>query len=82
MIQEFSFSWNGRRWNGYFNALANETVIAHFEEEQMREAVGNALVYSKNAVAASGPASQTALYDAIRTAVERRLGKPVTQYLN
>lgn len=89
MIQEFSFSWNGRRWNGYLNAIANETVIVHFEDEQIRETIGQTLPYSKtetgtiaypvNAIVVQ---SHAGIYDAILKGVEVRLGKPLNHYLN
>lgn len=89
IIQDFSFSWNGRRWNGYFNAIAHETVIAHFEDEQIRETVGQKLAYSKTetgAVAypvdADVQQSHAGIYDAIQKGVEMQLGKPLHHYLN
>lgn len=89
MIQDFSFSWNGRRWNGYLNAIANEAVIAHFEDEQMRETIGHTLHYSKTetgtiayTVNATVLQSHTGIYDAILKGVEVRLGKPLNHYLN
>lgn len=89
MIQEFSFSWNGRNWKGYFNAIAHETVIAHFEDAQIRETVGHFVAYSKGENGAvSYPADAASvstpdnIYDAILKGVEVRLGTPLNRYLN
>jgi hypothetical protein len=89
MIHEFCFTWNGRRWNGYFNAIARETVIAHFEDDLIREAIGQTLKYSKTEngaisflVDAAVQQSHAGIYDAIRKGVEVRLGKPLQHYLN
>lgn len=89
MIQEFSFSWNGRCWNGYFNAIAHETVIAHFEDDLIRETIGKTLSYSKTesgtiayAMNADVQQSHAGIYDAILKGVEVRLGKPLNHYLN
>lgn len=89
MIQEFSFTWNGRRWNGYFNAIACETVIAHFEDDHIRDTIGQTLKYSKadcGAVAYTADVmvqqSHAGIYDAIQKGVEVRLGKPLTHYFN
>lgn len=89
MIQEFSFKWNGRNWNGYFNAIARQTVIAHFEDDLIRETIGQTLAYSKNdngtvAFAADEAIQQShaGIYDAILKGVEVRLGKPLNRYFN
>lgn len=89
MIQEFSFSWNGRRWNGYFNAIAHETLIAHFEDDLIRETIGQTLAYSKTEsgtitypIIAAIQQSHAGIYDAILEGVEVRLGKPLNHYLN
>jgi len=89
MMKEFSFSWNGRKWNGYFNAIAHETVIAHFEDDVIREAVGQSVSYFKTETGAINyPAHTQALplqqdiYTAILKGVENRLGKPLHVYLN
>lgn len=89
MIQDFSFNWNGRQWNGYFNAIANKTVIAHFEDEQIRETIGQTLAYSKTesgtiayAINADVQQAHAGIYDAILKGVEVRLGKPLNRYLN
>lgn len=89
MIQEFCFSWNGRNWNGYLNAIANETVIAHFEDDLIRETIGQTVAYSKSDsgaisyhVDADVQQSHNGIYDAILKGVELRLGKPLTIYLN
>lgn len=89
MIQEFCFTWNGRKWNGYFNAIANETVIAHFEDDLIRETIGQTLKYSKTdegsvsyPVDAGVQQAYQGIYDAIRKGVELRLGKPLNLYLN
>jgi hypothetical protein len=89
MISDFSFSWNGRKWSGYFNAIANETVIAHFEDEHIRDMIGNKVAYSKtgsgtvaHAVPATIPEEPAGIYDAIRKGVEVQLGKTLQHYLN
>ena len=89
MIQEFCFTWNGRKWNGYFNALANETVIAHFEDSLICDAVGYTLKYSKTTdgalsfpVKSDVQQAHTGIYDAILKGVEFKLGKPLNHYLN
>ena len=89
MIQSFTFSWNGRCWNGYFNALANESVIAHFEDESIRDTIGQTLIYSKTEkgavscpVKAHVQQSHLGIYDAIQKGVEVRLGQSLHQYLN
>jgi hypothetical protein len=89
MIQEFCFFWNGRRWNGYFNALARETVIAHFEDALICDTIGYSLKYSKTRdgalsfpVDSAVQQAHTGIYDAILKGVEYRLGKPLDLYLN
>ena len=89
MIQEFSFSWNGRRWNGYFNAIAHETIIAHFEDSLIRETIGQTLKYSKadnsvisTTVKADVPLTHAGIFDAIQKGVEVQLGQPLTRYFN
>lgn len=89
MIQNFSFSWNGRRWNGYFNALAKESIIAHFEDETIRDTVGQSLTYFKTEkgtvsfpLKVQVQQSHTGIYDAIQKGVEVGLGQTLHQYLN
>jgi len=89
MIQNFSFAWNGQHWNGYFNALAKETVIAHFEDESIRDTVGQSLTYSKSEtghvscpVKAHVQQTHSGIYDAIQKGMEVRLGQTLRQYLN
>lgn len=89
MICDFSFSWNGRRWNGYFNAIAQQTVIAHFEDDQMRETIGQTVAYSKTekgtvscSTTAAGLQSHPDIYAAIQKGVEGKLGKSLHHYLN
>lgn len=89
MIQEFSFTWNGRHWNGYFNAIAHETIIAHFEDEHIREAIGQTLAYSKTengtvtySVKAYVQQTYSGIYDAIQKGVEVRLGTSLMHYFN
>ena len=89
MIREFSFSWNGHRWNGYFNVIAGEVVIAHFEDAHMRDMLGQSLAYSKtetgavvHAIDADIQQSHAGIYEAVRQGVELRLGRPLQHYLN
>lgn len=89
MMQEFSFAWNGRNWNGYFNALARKTVIAHFEEAHIRETVGQTIAFSKSESGAISHKSTTGtsdntteIFDAIVKGVETKLGEPLLRYLN
>ena len=89
MIQEFCFSWKGRRWHGYFNAIANEKIIAHFEDAHICETIGFTLAYSKGeSGAVSFPIDAEVLlthegiYEAIQKGMEVRLGKPLQHYLN
>lgn len=89
MIQEFCFTWNGRSWNGYFNALSHETVIAHFEDELIRQTIGHSLSYQKSENGAIAcrlftdvQVLHNSLYDAVLKGVEVQLGKPLNLYLN
>ena len=89
MIHDFSFSWNGRTWVGYFNAIANETVIAHFEDEDIRDTIGQTIAYSKTesgaiayAVKIAVPELPEGIYEAIQKGVEVRLGTTLHHYLN
>ena len=89
MIQEFSFTWSGRHWNGYFNALANQTVIAHIEDEHLRDAIGQSLSYSKAddgtltyRIDVTVHVSHPGIYDAIQQGVEVQLGETLNHYLN
>lgn len=89
MIRDFSFTWNGRRWNGYFNTLENNTLIAHFEDALIRQTIGQTLSYSKSetgaiafATDARVAAAHTGIYEAILKGVETGLGKRLHQYLN
>jgi len=89
MLQEFSFSWNGRRWNGYFNVIAHETLIAHFEDDHIRETVGQTLAFSKTEKGAISftlkmdvQQTHAGIYAAIQQGVEIQLGQSLIQYLN
>jgi hypothetical protein len=89
MIREFNFSWQGRRWNGYFNAIPHQAVIAHFEDDQIRDAIGQTLTYSKTekgAIACSATTdvlqSHADMYEAIQKGVEGKLGKSLQHFLN
>ena len=89
MIQEFCFTWNGRKWNGYFNALAGETVTAHFEDALICDTVGYSIKYYKTTngalsfpVDSAVQQAHAGIYDAILKGVEYRLGKPLSLYLN
>ena len=89
MICDFNFSWNGRRWSGYFNAIAHQTVIAHFEDDLIRDAIGENITYSKSekgTVSCSAKAevqqSNPDIYTAIQKGVEGKLGNTLQHYLN
>ena len=89
MIRDFYFSWQGRRWSGYFNAIDRQTVIAHFEDDQIREAIGKTVVYSKSekgAVTCSAKMGAAqhheSIYDSIQKGVQCHLGKTLGLYLN
>ena len=37
MLEDFSFKWNGKKWNGFINALSKDKIYVHFEEHELRD---------------------------------------------
>lgn len=37
MLEDFSFTWNGKKWYGYINALSSRKIYVHFEDHELRD---------------------------------------------
>ena len=37
MLEDFSFKWNGKKWNGFIHALSKDKIYVHFEEHELRD---------------------------------------------
>lgn len=37
MPEDFSFAWNGKKWNGFINTLSAKHIYIHFEEHELRD---------------------------------------------
>lgn len=37
MLQDFTFTWNGKTWHGFINALSTRQVYIHFEDHELRD---------------------------------------------
>ena len=82
MIQDFSFVWKGKKWNGFINAVSNGDIRVHFEDSEIREIVGGSLnlnaIPSDSLTDIDNPEIAkefSQLYQSITTAVKKTLKK-------